>query len=63
MGLVTLKDRDSIPLVVEACKRAPPAAAVAIAFSLLEFHDAEAQSAAEPYLPPDLVKALHEGKK
>ena len=63
MGLVILKDRDSIPLIVEACKRAPQTAAVAIAFSLLEFHDAEAQSAAEPYLPPDLVKALHEGKK
>jgi hypothetical protein len=63
MGLVILKDRDSIPLIVEACKRSPAAAAPAIAMSLLQFHDAEAQSAAEPYLTQDMVKALHEGKE
>ena len=62
MGLVMLKDRDSIPLIVEACKRAPSEAASAIAMSLLQFHDPEAQRAAEPYLSKDLVKALHEEK-
>jgi hypothetical protein len=66
MGLVALKDRDSIPLIVEACKRAPKEFRFAIAMSLLEFHDpevqAEAQAAAEPYLPEDLVKKLHEEK-
>jgi hypothetical protein len=63
MGLVILKDRDSIPLIVQACKRAPAAAAPAIAMSLLQFHDAEAQSAAEPYLTQDMMKALPESKK
>lgn len=62
MGLAILKDNDSIPLIVEACKRAPSEAAGAIAMSLLQFHDPEAQSAAEPYLSKDLVNALHEGK-
>jgi hypothetical protein len=61
-GLVALKDRDSIPLIVEACKRAPKDARPAIAFSLLQFHDLEAQAAAEPFLPEDLVKKLHEEK-
>jgi len=63
LGLVELKDRDSIPLIVEACKRAPKDAAGAIAMSLLRFHDAEAQAAAEPYLPEVLVKKLHEEKQ
>jgi HEAT repeat protein len=63
MGLVWLKDRDSIPLIVEACKRAPAGAAGAIAMSLLEFHDPEAQNAAEPYLPKQMVDALHEKKQ
>jgi hypothetical protein len=62
-GLVILEDRDSIPLIIEACKRAPSGTAGAIAMSLLEFHDPEAQSAAEPYLPKQLVDALHEKKQ
>jgi HEAT repeat protein len=62
-GLVMLKDRDSIPLILEACKRAPVEMAGAIAMSLLEFHDPEAQNAAEPYLPKQLVDALHEKKQ
>jgi hypothetical protein len=61
-GLASLKDKDSIPLIVEACKRAPKDARFAIAMSLLQLHDPEAQSAAAPYLPEDLVKKLREGK-
>ena len=63
MGLAILKDRDSIPLIVEACKRAPAWAKGAIAMSLLQFNDPEAQNAAEPYLPKELVDALHEKKQ
>jgi len=62
-GLAILKDKDSIPLIVEACKRAPAEAASAIAMSLLQFHDPEAQRAAEPYLSGQLVDALHQGKQ
>jgi hypothetical protein len=63
MGLVILKDKESVPLILEACKRAPAEAASAIAISLLEFHDPEVQHAAEPYLNKDLVDALHQQKK
>jgi hypothetical protein len=59
-GLASLKDKDSIPLIVEACRRAPSDARFAIAMSLLQFHDPQAQSAAEPYLPADLVTKLRE---
>jgi hypothetical protein len=62
-GLAALKDRDSIPLIVEACKRAPKGFRFAIATNLLEFRDQEAQVAAEPYLPEDLVKSLHGEKQ
>lgn len=59
MGLAELKDKDSIPLIVEACKRAPTDAAGAIAMALLQFNDPEAQVAAEPYLPEEMVRTLH----
>jgi hypothetical protein len=62
-GLARLKDKDSIPLIVEACKRAPAEAASAIATALLQFKDPEAQAAAEPFLPEDLVRALHDEKR
>ena len=60
MGLAELKDKDSIPLIVEACKRAPADAAYAIAMSLLEFHDPLAQAAAEPFLPKDVAHPPHD---
>lgn len=63
MGLVMLKDKDSVPLILEACKRAPADAASAIAMSLLEFHDPEVQAAAELYLNKAMVEALHRPKK
>ena len=61
-ALAMLKDKDSMPLIVEACKRAPSNAKSAIALSLLAFRDPEAQSAAEPFLPEGFVKKLHEEK-
>jgi hypothetical protein len=62
-GLAELKDKDSIPLIVEACKRAPADAKFAIAMALLQYKDPEAQAAAEPYLPEDLVRSLHQEKR
>jgi len=49
-GLMQLQDRASIPLIIEACQKAPPEAAFAISQgSLLEFNDPRAQSAAKEF--------------
>jgi PBS lyase HEAT-like repeat len=60
-GLAELQDKESIPLIIEACKRAPEAAGV-IAQSLVYFDDAEAQAAVDTYVPKDTAKGLREGK-
>ena len=50
-GLAELKDNESIPLIVEACERAPAYAASAIAvFGLRSFDDPRAQSVYQSYL-------------
>lgn len=62
-ALAMLQDKDSIPLIVDACKNSPPEIASAIAlFSLVRFDDPRAQSAAATYLSPDMLKSF-EGKK
>lgn len=61
-GLAELQDKDSIPLIIEACKRAPTEAAAVIARSLVYFDDAEAQRAVDTYVPKDTAKGLREGK-
>lgn len=62
IGLAEIHDRDSIPLIIEACKKAPPAAAGLIAESLIYFDDAEAQSAVDTYVAKDRAKLLREDK-
>lgn len=59
-GLAELHDKDSIQLILDACKRAPADAAFGIAMMLLQFNDPEAQAAAEPFFPKDLVQKLHD---
>jgi hypothetical protein len=54
-GLAKLQDKDSIPLIIEACNRAPLEAATAIALPLVYFDDAEAQRAVDLYVPRDLA--------
>jgi HEAT repeat protein len=61
-GLAQMKDKDSIPLIIAACQRAPAEAAAAIARSLVYFDDLQAQSAADRYLPNESAKALREAK-
>ena len=67
MGLAEVHDRDSIPLIIEACKRAPGAAAPGIAESLVYFDDAQAQSTVDKYVPKERAKILRDsvaqGKK
>lgn len=61
-GLAELQDKDSIPLIIEACKRAPAEAASAIAESLVYFDDSDAQRTVDAYIPKDRAKILREAK-
>lgn len=59
-GLADLGDKDSIPLIIESCKRARTEAAGAIAESLVYFDDQSAQRAVDVYVPPQTAKILRE---
>jgi len=64
-GLAELKDNESIPLIIEACERAPAYAASSIAiFGLRPFDDPRAQSVAQSYLVKlqDAAKARGSGQ-
>lgn len=61
-GLAKLQDRNSIPLIIQACKTDPPDASAAIAQSLLYFNDPKAQAAAEKYMTPEMLKAFRQSK-
>ena len=61
-GLAEIQDKDSIPLIIEACKRAPVEAARAIAESLVYFDDRAAQSAVDTYIPRDRAQMLRAAK-
>jgi len=61
-GLAELQDTESIPLIIEACKRAPAEPAGVIAESLVYFDDPDAQNAVDKYVPKDRAKMLREAK-
>jgi hypothetical protein len=61
-GLALIHDKASIPLIIAVCKRSYPDEAEAIAESLIYFDDAEAQSAADLYLPKELSQALRQAR-
>jgi hypothetical protein len=50
-GLARLQDTDSIPLIIEACQKAPQDVAALVAQSLVFFNDPRAQNAAEKFIP------------
>ncbi len=52
-GLALIQDKQSIPLIIAAVKRAPPEDNPLIAESLIYFDDAQAQSAVDTYMPND----------
>jgi hypothetical protein len=62
MGLAEIGDKESIPLIIEACKRAPAEPAAAIAESLVYFDDITAQSAVDQFVPKDRAKLVREAK-
>lgn len=61
-GLAEIQDKDSIPLIINACKNAPPAAAELIARSLVYFDDADAQNAFDKYVPKDMAKVYRDDR-
>ena len=61
-SLAEIQDKDSIPLIIEACKKAPAAAAALIAEPLIYFDDAQAKSAVDRYMPKDRAKILREAR-
>ena len=62
MGLAEIGDSDSIPLIIEACRRAPADAAAVIAESLIYFDDNSAQSAVDQFIPKDQAKIYRDAK-
>jgi HEAT repeat protein len=57
-GLAKLQDKDSIPLIIDACSHAPAEVAGVIARALLYFKDPQAQTAAEKYISADDLDVL-----
>jgi HEAT repeat protein len=61
-GLAKFHDKDSIPLIIEACKTSTPDGAAVIAENLLYFDDPQAQKAAERYVSEPILKGFRENK-
>ena len=61
-GLAEIQDKDSIPLIIEACQKAPAEAASAIADSLVYFDDPRAQGAVDTYIAKDTAKLLRDAR-
>lgn len=62
LGLAQIGDKDSIPLIIEACQRAPAEEAAEIALSLVYFDDSQAQNAVDVYVPRDRAKIYREAR-
>jgi HEAT repeat protein len=62
LGLAEIGDADSIPFIVEACKKAPAEAAWAIAEALVYFDDPAAQAAVDQFIPKDVAKIYRDAR-
>jgi HEAT repeats len=56
MGLAEIGDKDSIPLIIDACRKAPADSAAVIAAFLVYFDDNTAQTAVDQYIPKDRAR-------
>ena len=61
-GLAELQDKDSVPLIVEACQKAPKEVAASIASSLVYFDGPEAQAAVNAYVPKSQANVLRDAR-
>lgn len=62
LGLAEIGDKDSIPFIIEACRKAPAEPATVIARALVYFDDNSAQSAVDEFIPKDLAKGYRDAK-
>jgi hypothetical protein len=62
LALAEIGDKDSIPFIIDACRRAPADAAAVIAESLVYFDDNTAQSAVDQFIPKDRAKIYRDAK-
>jgi HEAT repeat protein len=61
-GLAEIGDQNSIPLIIEACRKAPKEVAEAIAESLIYFDDEVAQAAVDRFIPKDIAKIYRDAR-
>jgi hypothetical protein len=61
-GLAQIQDKDSIPLIIAACPRAPTGFASEIANSLIWFDDPRAQTAVDTYMPKEHAKIFRHAR-
>jgi HEAT repeat protein len=61
-GLVQSQDKDSIPLIIAACQRAPTGFASEIAKSLIWFDDPRAQTAVDTYMTKEHAKIFRDAR-
>lgn len=61
-GLVQIQDKDSIPLIIAACQRAPTGYASEMAKSLIWFDDPRAQTAVDTYMSKEHAKIWRNAK-
>jgi hypothetical protein len=61
-GLAQIPDKDSIPLIIAACQRAPVGYASEIAKSLIWFDDPRAQTAVDTYMPKEHAKIFRDAR-
>jgi len=62
MGLAEIQDHNSVPLIIEDCRKAPAEVATAIAQSLVYFDEPEAQRAVDTYMPAEVAKIFREAR-
>ncbi len=62
MGLAEMQDKSSVPLIIDACKRAPAEVAEVMARSLVYFDAPEAQNAVDTYIPKQRAQMLREAR-
>ena len=61
-SLAELQDKDSIPFIIEACRRSEVIAGTVAETSLLFFDDSRAQAAVDVYVPPDRAKVWRDAR-
>jgi len=54
-GLAYIQDKNSISLIIDACRKAPADAAITIALPLIYFDDEAARRAVDRYVPKQLA--------